>query len=232
MNFRNSIYLTVLFCLLIKSLFAQQYNKGFDDVYGMDPELYNGQIYKYYVNTDTKGTQFLSGPEFILGTVRIKGITYPDVKLNYDVYNQQLLLESPNSIYTNTILILSETWLEGFSLGSAVFEVVRFQDTSRRICQVYGNGSHRILTFWTKEQKYGYEYAAPYLIFSTPKKEMYLQSGNAITRFKNNRSFISGFDKPSQAAISKYIHQHKVKVKKAGSDTLNTLITFCNTQTK
>ena len=223
------IFLTTFLCILFKIIIAQGIHQGVEKVYGMDPDLYNGQIYDYFVQVNSRGNQFLSRPEFTEGSVRIKGVTYTDLLLNYDVFNQQLLLKGHNALYSNTIIALSQAWLEGFSLGPTSFEVVRFQDTSRRICQISGDSYIRILTYWTKEQKIDYYYTTPIYVFSLPEKQMYLQIGTDIIRFKNNKSFISAFGKPLQVVISKYMHQHKVKVRKADTAKIQALIIFCNT---
>ena len=229
MHLAKPLFLIPFLCLFIKILNAQEINQGFDKVYGLDPHLYNGKIYNYFVEINTRGNQFLSGNEFIVGSVRIKGVTYPDVLLNYDIFNQQVLLKSQNSLYSNSIIALSQGWLEGFSLGSANFEIISFRDTSQKICQVSGNSDIRILTCWRKEHKIEYYYTTPIYVFSLPEKEMYLQIGPDIKHFSNNRSYISCFGRTAQAVLKNYMRQHKVNVKKADADKLRALTLFCNT---
>jgi hypothetical protein len=225
-------YLTTLLCLLIRIVMAQDNTQGLDKVYGLDPSLYNGEIYSYFVESSTQGHQFLVSPEFKKGSVTIKGVTYENIQLNYDIFNQLILLNSQEAVYSNIIISLSKAWLERFTIGQDSFEVVNNQNTSPKIYQVIGNGTARELIFWTKEQKIDYYMGSTYYVFSKPKKEMYIQLGSLITRFRNNKTFISGFDKSSQSVISKYMHQHKVNVKKAKADSMRALITFCNTQIK
>jgi hypothetical protein len=231
-NHSKPFYLTTLLCLLIKFIAAQDNTQGMDKVYGLDPSLYNGEIYSYFVESSTQGNQFLASPEFKKGSVTIKGITYENIQLNYDIFNQLILLNSQEAVYSNIILSLSKAWLEKFTIGQDSFEVVNNENAVPKIYQVVGNGNARELIFWTKEQKIDYYMGSTYYVFSKPKREMNLQIGSVITRFRNNKTFASGFDKPTQSVIIKYLHQHKVNVKKAKTDSMRALINFCNNQIK
>jgi hypothetical protein len=223
------LLLNVVLLLLFKIAISQEQVSVFDPVYGADPELFNGQIYKYFVAGSSKGNQFYSSPEFIKGSLIIKGFVYPDVSLNYDVYNQEILLVSKNPIYNNTIISLSQAWIEKFYLGNDQFELIIFQDSSRRICQVTGFGNVRILTCWRKERRSDLDYNTPIYVFTRPHKSRFVQIGKEIKPFNNKKSFISCFPVTDRAKISKHIKQSRIKLKKANQQKLEELVTYCNT---
>ncbi len=229
MKLLSTVTLSVFLFLTLESISAQEVNTGFDKIYGLDPKLYNGEIYKYFLRSDTKGNQYLAGPGFTEGSVIIKGVTYDHLQLNYDVFNQLVLLKYDNPLSTNNIISLSKAWLVGFSMGTANFEMIRFQDTSLRICQVLGKGKFRLLYYWTKEQKIDFYYYTPFYVFLPPKKEMFLEIGSEHRKFRNNRNFLSAFDPSIQVSIKKYMRLNKIDTKKADDKTMLELITFCNT---
>jgi len=218
----------LLFILLPGIGLSQQKTLSYD-AYGLNPKLYNGEIYDYFLAPETKGNQYFSNREFTEGSVRIQGVTFDHLLLNYDVFNQLLLLKYDYPEGSNHILSLSKAWLEGFTLGTGRFELLRFQDTALRIFQVQGTGKIRLLTNWSKEQKIDYYYTAPYYVFLPLKKEMYLGMDKEIKHFKNNKSFLLLFDPVKQAVLRKYLHENRINTKKATDASLLELINFCNT---
>ena len=226
---RRLFLLPFLFLFLPGISFSQQVSRSYDEAYGLNPKLFNGEIYNYFLAPDTKGNQYFKGQEFTDGSVRIKGVTYDHILLNYDVFNQQLLLKYDYPEGTGHILSLSRAWLQSFTLAGANFELIRFQDTSSRIFQVQGTGKVRLLTSWYKEQKIDYYYTAPYFVFLPLKKEMYLQMDSGMKHFYNNKSFLLAFNPAEQAAIRKYLRQNNINTRKAGAAALLQLIQFCNT---
>jgi|WetSurMetagenome_2_1015567.scaffolds.fasta_scaffold01344_10 hypothetical protein len=76
-----------------------------------DQNLYNG---KEWVNryTAIRGDQFLFSKVFLDGTVTINGKTYSNISLNYDIYNDQLLIPAKRGI----ILQLNKEIVDSFTL--------------------------------------------------------------------------------------------------------------------
>jgi len=70
----------------------------YDHVYGLDPALYNGRIYTYAAPRNTTGDPFLSGADYCKGHITIEGKIYDGLNLNYDIFNQQILLKYDNII--------------------------------------------------------------------------------------------------------------------------------------
>jgi hypothetical protein len=229
--------MTLLFRLVISLLFifklscisAQQFRTGVDDVYGFDPSLYNGREYAFFPPLNTGGNQYFSGTGFESGSAKIRGVTYNALILNYDIYNQQLILKYKNSLDVPTLIIISDAWLESFSIKGLNFEIISSQDTLKRIYQVLGSGPNRILYYWQKKLKLNSNEGSKNYFFSDAKKEMNVYSDNRILRYWSNKTFCSLFTTENKIALKEYLRKNKINVKKASDIIMTELILYCNT---
>lgn len=199
-----------------------------DKIYGLNPALYNGELYTSFYNYNILGSQFFIDNNFVKGDVIIRGVTYKDLDLNYDVYNQALLLRYNTTENSYNIIELSKAWLQRFSLGNNHFVVRFLPDNSQKIYQVIGNDSVAIMNYWTKKidvEDSFIEFSG--LTFKT-FKEANVLINNSLFQFKNNKSFIKSFPGKFHEQIRNYIKQHKINVKKASDSTLEELISYCS----
>ena len=226
------LFRTFLFTLLLfasSGIYAQITTTGTDKVYGLDPLLFNGKYYTYFLPAGTGGTQFFGGSEFEKGLVVIRGVTYENLLLKYDVFNQQLILQYKTNSGADNQIVISDAWLESFNLGNTHFEMLAIQDSVKRIYQVLGSGPDRILYSWRKELTLDSRTGATNHVFSDSKKETYLLTGSRLLKYKNNRSFAALFIPSKQAALKKQLRLQRIKMQKASDWTINELINFCNT---
>lgn len=227
MKLRLPWYLITAFLTFTLTAFSQGNREEVESIYGLDPTLFNGEIYKYYLPQDTKGDQFLQGSLFRPGEITIKGVTYTDVAMNYDIYNQQVLVQYENREGKN-ILKVPLALVRDFSIEKRHFEVIPLQDTNRLIVQVFGKGKYRILKKWVKTQKIVMTYTVPYYEFSPARYQYYLEKRSSREKFRSNRNFISLLDPAVQDAARKYLRKHKIVIRKAGDTDLLEFISYCN----
>lgn len=206
-------------------LISQDAAKVLDRVYGLDQLLYNGKKYSYFLPPGTGGNQFLFSPDFIKGEVTIKGELFKGIDLNYDIYNQQLLLQYANETGASEMLEISKAWLESFRLGDMEFKYLTFTD-GPRYYQVVGNGPAYILFYWWKELKLDVSYSGGHHTFTPPARYQYVLVNNDLHPFRNKRSLVAAFDPALKSQIRNYIHHNKIKLKKASDQTMAALINF------
>lgn len=204
-------------------LFSQDSLNLEDRVYGLDQLLCNGKKYLFYPESSVNGNQFLFSPVFIEGDVIINGKKFVNLNLNYDIYNQQLLLRYSDKRGTITIIEISKAWMEGFHLGKLTFECMN-QESGSPIYQVLGNGPARIVYKWRKNL--GVEPGKENLAFTRASKESFVLSGGNYDPFRNKRSLIAIFDPSHKREIKNYIHKNKIRVKKAPDPVMTDLINF------
>lgn len=224
---RQILILLLAFSSLI--CFAQVSEENHDRLYGYDPLLYNGRIYTFFPEPGTEGTQFLYTDFDANGIVTLRGISYRDVTINYDVYNQQLVLKYVNAIGSGSEIEISEAWLESFELHGSHFEILSTVDTTKRIYQVIGNGKAKIAYYRLKELPLDTRTSSRNRYFTDPIIVRYVMIGDKMDKFKNNRSFVDIFNPSLQDLIKKYLKRNKIKVKKANDPEVTGLINYCNT---
>jgi len=208
---------------------AQSMQSGDKDPYGLDPVLYNGKFYSFFLPEGTIGNPFMQDNEFRSGTVTIRGTLYESVLLNYDIHNQQLILKYTNQLGATNLLSISDAWLEAFTIGDMKFEVIQDADTLKRFYQVLGSGPMRFCFYHSKEKILDYRLGTQNNRFKHTDTKRYLLLAGNRQRFYNNRSFIALFDTGKQIPIKKFLRQHKIKVNKSPDGKLSELINYCNT---
>lgn len=228
MNSMQRVILLIIFLFAESGAAAQIYSTDVTKVYSSDPLLYNGRYYTFFPPLSTGGNQFLADRQFEVGSVTIRGVTYPDLLLNYDIYNQQLVLKYKNKAGGTDQIIVSDAWLESFSFRSKNFEMISIQDTVKRIFQVLGKGQNRIFYYWKKDLNVDNLNGAKNHIFSVARKEMNIFNGKQILKYGNNKSFYSLFKPEKRNVVKKYLHEHNINVKKAADQEITELLYFCN----
>ncbi len=199
-----------------------------ENVYGLDPSLYNGLIYTSFNQSKVKGDQYFLNSEYQKGEVTIRGVCYKNLDLNYDIYRQELLLKflNPNNVYS--IIMVSKAWLEGFKIGNTIFKIYEMPEKTKRIYQVLGNDSLQLYYYWQKKVEYFNNYAGYTNLWFSIKKEQNIVIKNKIYPFQSNNSFLRCFNKDQQKVIKKYLHQNKVKVNNASDQIMEELINYCS----
>jgi len=215
--------LVIILFFHMGNLFSQDSINLEDRVYGLDQLLCNGKKYTFYPESSINGNQFLLSPDFVAGDVIIKGKRFENLSLNYDIYNQKLLLRYSDKIGTITIIEISKAWMEGFHLGKKYFECMNME-SGATIFQVLGNGPTRIVYKWRKNL--GVEPGKENLAFTRALKESFVLSGVNYEPFRNKRSLIAIFNPSHKREIRNYIHKNRIRLKKASDQVMTELINF------
>jgi hypothetical protein len=208
---------------------AQPAIDSLDAKYGLDPILFNGKRYSYYPSAETGGSQYLNGDEFQKGSLVVRGINYPGRLLNYDAYNQQLILRYKTDLSASEQLIVSDAWLSSFTIGSQKFALIPLTDTTRRICQVIDTLGYRVAYAWRKDLILDTNYGATNHVFAKPVKESFIRMNGEYLRFRNNKSFVRSFEKAAQPMIKKHLRKSRLNVKKISDKDMLDLLAFCAT---
>lgn len=221
------LFFTMLFA--VESTLAQVPVLSANRIYGLNPALYNGKFYSYFAPAGTEGSQFLNGPDFVKGSAQINGKTFNDLLLNYDIYNQRVVLKYKTRMNNMMQIVLSVVTLESFNMGERHFEILSFPQVKTRVYQVLGNGPYKILYAWYKLYALDNSYGSTTFKFSKPFRESYVKVGDKRMRYGSNRSFVALFGRGNKSALNKYMRKNKIKVKKSSQQAILQLINYCNT---
>jgi hypothetical protein len=217
-------------------LLSQDVFEELDRIYGPDPLLFNGKKYTYFMPAGIEGDQYFESAGFVNGEVVVKwvdgkvvswksGENGSDFLLNYDIYNQKLLLKFIDETGAEQIIELSEAWLDSFSLENAHFKYVKTDNTSR-IYQVLGNNEFRVFYYWRKNLKLNSSSATAHYAFSGPIKARFVFMNGSLKPYGSNSSFTGLFAPDFKDDIRKYLQDHQINMKKANDQAVSDLIDF------
>ena len=124
------IYLTLLLALLFTPIKAQlesdreeeyhQAKSRFNRSYGSDFNLLNGR--QYYLLYSSVSHPFLYSDEYRPESLRLKGVPYEGIPINYDIYKQQLILRYSNYSGEAKHIVINEEFIDGFTLNNKEFQ--------------------------------------------------------------------------------------------------------------
>ena len=218
-------FLIVVFCSIPGKMISQGVVKDLDQVYGLDQTLCNGKKYVYTPPPGTTRNQYLVSPFYTPGSVKLKGKVFRNILLNYDIFNQQLLLQYANDDGPLNIIEISKAWLNGFSLGNRNFELLK-PDQEQRFYQVLGEGPVRILYFWRKTLNLNNAIGTYNFVFSNAIRDSYVLLDGQLKPFNSNRSLVKLFEQGKRPEIKSYLHKNRVKVKKASDQEMTEMVNF------
>jgi hypothetical protein len=200
-----------------------------DPVYGFDPLLYNGRVYHYLPERGTDGNQYIVDQFDSNGSITLRGITYQHQTLNFDIYNQKLVLKYKNATGSTSLIEISGAWVNAFDIDGRHFEIETDADTTKHIYQVLGSGTDKVMYYFKKDKLlYNRPISGSYY-FSKVLRETYVYTGKRKVKYSGNRNFTSAFNQEKQALIKEYLHKNKVNVKKASDSVMTDLINYCKT---
>jgi len=210
-------------------LFDQVYSAA-EKEYGIHQELINGVLFEKE-NQDAIGHPYFLDYHSHQGSVIYRGKKYSNLFLQYDIYDQQvLLLYVFDSVEYK--LYLHKEFINEFTIEDKRFVNESFGVNGyATIYQVIGeNVPIRIFYYWEKYlTNYDGKMPGKNNIFSSDKKKSFLFLHNKLVSYKGNRSFANIFPSMSKTAIKEYFRKNKVKIKEASDLEMELLIRFINT---
>lgn len=217
----------LLFVLISFSgtLLSQEAINVFDRVYGPDQALCNGRKYDYFLPAGTRGDQYLLSPGYITGSLTIGKKCYKNISLNFDIFNQQVLLKYEDDRGGVNILEVSKGWVKAFSLGDKNFEFLTIGQQSRYF-QVLGEGAVRILYYWRKSLSLDVTMGSSDYCFSPAVRDSYVYLDGQLKPYGSKRSLVRLFDKEHRAAIKSYLRKNRIHIKKASDQAIADMIMF------
>jgi len=194
--------------------------------YGLSDVLVNGPFY-YQHHRMANGSPFLYGKEYSSGVVFIDGREFNDVKLNYDISRQELVLfvDTPES---KLIISLSQQLIDSLYVGNQLFVNSRCIPESGfpYLCKI-NNGKYQMFIGYEKEFINRYTDDDPYGRYSRSKRTMFISMDGKVSGVSSNNSLLEFFPL-HRKEIRSYLKQHKIKVQRASYLKLSKLMNFCN----
>ncbi len=193
-----------------------------------DPVIQNG-IYYTYPYYNAIGHPFLGQKEFETGSVVFREKSYTDLSINFDLFNQQLILsrEFDGVLQMN---LMATQFVSGFYLKGKQFIKADFQGGIPEYYQVISETSNISCYYsWYKERREVRDSGNRSIYsFSDQKSKRYLYLGGQLTRYKNNKSFLKVFPDTPRSLIKNYLQENQLQVLEASDQEMLYLIGYCD----
>lgn len=202
--------------------------KAAEKVLENDPLLQNG-IYYAYPYYSALGNPFLGDGEFEPGIVIFREKRYEGIDMNYDIFNQQIIL----SRKTDEMLLMNlmdNEFVSGFSFKGKNFIKANFPGESSPFFQVISQTPNIACYYaWSKERREVLDSGNKRIYsFSEQKSKHYLFRDGKLSHYKNNRSFVQLLPDEARDAIKAYLKENRLLVKEAKDQEMLLLIEYCN----
>ncbi len=193
--------------------------------YGLNQELYSGtQYYQRY--TMYYGHPYFPENSFCEGSISLHGETYDGVRLKYDIYSQQVVLEYTDLENRYNQLIIDSTRIESFSLEGYLFKKMAMPEGETLFYQVFDSGPVAAYVHWSKTAT-TYSSDLQYTHrFSKPDLTCYVGYNGQIQPINNRQSFASIFPESLLRPLRKYFRKEKLSFREAEPEDLQHLVQF------
>lgn len=193
--------------------------------YGSDADLVNGEKY-FYPYSRSEGTPFLY-PDGQRALLQIKGKEFPNQKVNYDVYNQQLVLEYTDSYGGFNNLVLRIEWVDFVDFGAKLFKKMKGPEGADTYLQRIYEGRLSCYYQWHKLYQLNLTSGQQSYYFTDPERSAYLLQDGVFMPYRNNRTFLKAFDKTRRKMIKQHLNQNKLKVNRVSDTQMAKIIQYC-----
>ncbi|MBN2350180.1 MAG: hypothetical protein JXJ22_15175 [Bacteroidales bacterium] len=232
----NKKLFTVLLFVFISLLAKAQHEdsvfgkllKEYENIYGYDQNLVNGIQYDNLYPM-ANGHPFLDNDIFYPATIDINHQHYDNLKLKYNIFDQNIIVEYTNAKQEQFHLIVNNVFVDKFTLNSRIFRPYNFNDYGTHFYQVVGEGYITVLYYWHK--KYSLSNNTRYSIynFHTQKHTSYLLIDNKLLHYRSRHSFCKLLPESIRKEVKTYIIKNNIKVRKSADQRIIDLVIKCNT---
>jgi len=199
--------------------------ENFDHLNGPDYNLLNGRQYDLpysgishpYFNTD----------RYRPGSLLLNGEAYDSVTINYDIFDQQVILQYPGSSGQNIKVVLNRELIDRFTIDGLSFRLMSFPETGSSFFQVVSSGDISCFLRWEKTLSRSTVSGNTSYKYSKQSREIYLQRGGQLYVVRSRSSFTGIFDEAYQKEIKGFLHREKIRFRNASEKKLGDLMNFC-----
>jgi len=198
----------------------------FDYLNGPDYNLLNGrQFYLPYAGTSHP---YFNTDRYRPGSLLLNGEAYDSVTINYDIYDQQVILQVPDWISgPNDKIVLNREMIGCFQIDGRTFRLMSFPETGTSFFQVLSSGEISCYLLWKKKLYRSSSSGNARLKYLKQSRRIYLQKEDQLLHVKNMSSFTGIFDEAYQKEIKGYLRREKIRFRSATDEELGDLMDFC-----
>ncbi len=232
----NGIFITVFFILFLPGICNAQELQGaqkdsgslysyVQHKYGLDPELVTGtQFYNDYHRV--LNHPYYQTEKSLPGNVTISGKKFDDLLIQYDLFNQWLVLEYQGLPGGAQKIILEALSTEAFLLDGFYFEKKALDKREALFYQLLQAEGISFHIHWQKKLRQtsnNLDYAES---FSDPIRTYFLEYNGEISSFSKRKNLVSVLPPGAQKQTRKYLKTNRIRFQQAGMNELLELLDF------
>jgi hypothetical protein len=200
-----------------------------DSDYGSDDMLINGRIY-VPLHSLAEGHPYFQTIDWILGHVFVRGKTFEDVKLKFDIELDEFILYIEDKYGRKNYLVLNHHYVDSVAMGKYLFvNTATLPEVGRDIGyaeRVY-NSDLIFLVKYNKDFKKQYSESKPYGEYSKQNSDRYIAERGRLVKVTTRNSFLNYFE-AHKKELKRYMKKQKINYKKANSGELHNLLNYCH----
>ena len=198
----------------------------FDYLNGPDYNLLNGRLSDFPYSIDSH--PYFNTDSYRRGSLLLNGEAYDNVLINYDIYDQQVILQLPDWISgLNNKLVLNRELIDYFEIDGHTFRLISSPETGTSFFQVISTGEISCYLHWTKNLYRSSTSVNARYKYLKQSRRIYLQKGDQLFLVKNKSSFTRIFDEAYQEEIKGYLRREKIRFRNESDEKLGDLMDFC-----
>lgn len=206
---------------------SQDLSAYINSKHGLDYELINGTQF-YYQYHRVQGHPFYISENLVTGMVVQKDNIYPDVRINYDIYAQHLILEFQGNHVGTQRVILPPVHTDGFELDGYMFKKLNLDEKGPLFFQLIQVNGLTCYIHWKKELGPATNTRDYMDAFSYPVLTYYLEYKNELHPFKNRKTFAAPFPDIHKRRIKKYLRRNMIRFKRATPEQMEGLLEYAS----
>jgi len=216
--------------LRVEAVSKSDLSSYFKQKHGIDQWLINGILYysKYY---KVQNHPYYRGEQPLSGSVILSGMSYEDLKVNYDIYSQHLVLDYQDLSGALNKIILVPDHTDAFHLDGDYFEKISLDEQGPLFYQVIRANDLTCYIHWEKLMEPISADLQYWYTFSEPQRDYFLNISGKTYPFSNKRTFATLCSEVPKRMIRKYMSRNAIRFSKASTEQLEDLLKFVSSST-
>lgn len=200
-----------------------------EDKYGLDDLLINGVKYRAE-NIRANGSPFFEWEHALGAELFIKGQSYQNVDLFYDINLDQLILKKMQKNYFELEIVLNTSFIDSFYLANNLFINLKcFSEKSENTGyyeKIYA-GKNMLLKKYKKRFVDSFDNRNPFGKFSPQNFTFFIFTEDMLVKVNSKKELLNFFVK-NKKQIRRFIRKNRIKYKKSSNPELLKLMNYCD----
>ncbi len=195
-------------------------------VYRTDDRLVNGKNYKAK-HIRAKGHPYFLTSKWTKSTLYIKGITFYDVPLKYDIVDDILIINNVSFDHISKNVILHSFYIDSLRIGSHFFHNTTNLNSRKGIgiAELIYQGNISAYYKHFNEFKEEYTPSLPFGKYFDPEKKLYLANQDNYTLIRSKKILIKYFE-GHEKEVKHFLRRKKIRLKKASANQITSILKF------